>query len=149
VLWHSYYSEVLNGPIATVWPDRKVYQKQISRVVSKLPGYILLIDAKYLSGCLGPNFMESDLDVVDSETQVNDAPTTPARHPFFDVPSTPSSMDPALLQRANTALMDNIEGGIFDTPSCAFIPKLVKAIEYHSAQVLLVNHENTTKDNIL
>ena len=93
--------------------------------------------------------MESNLDVVDTETQVNDAPTTPARHPFFDVPSTPSSMDPALLQRANIALMANIEGGIFDTPTRAFIPKLVKAVEYHSAQVLLVNHENTAKDNIL
>src|SRR5579859_580883 len=96
-----------------------------------------------------PNFMESDLDVVDSETQVNDAPPTPVRHPFFDVPSTPSSIDPTLLQRTNTALTANIEGGIFNTPTCTFIPKLVKAIEYHSAQVLLVNHENTAKDNIL
>jgi len=71
------------------------------------------------------------------------------RHPFLEVPSTPSSLDPALLHRANTALMANIEGGIFDTPTRAFIPKLVKAAEYHSAQVVLTNHESVAKDNIL
>jgi hypothetical protein len=95
------------------------------------------------------NFKESDLDSVDSEPQINDASSTPARHPFFEVPTTPSSIDPALLHRANAALIANIEGGIFDTPTHAFIPKLVKAAEYHSAQVLLANYENAAKDNIL
>jgi len=96
------------------------------------------------------NFKESDLDDgVDSGPQINDAPSTPMRHPFLEVPSTPSSLDPALLHRANTALMANIEGGIFDTPTRAFIPKLVKAAEYHSAQVVLTNHESVAKDNIL
>ena len=95
------------------------------------------------------SFNESDLNIVDSEPQINDAPLTPARHPFLEVPSTPSSIDPALLHRANTALMANIERGIFDTPTRGFIPKLVKAVEYHSAQVLLTNHENVAKDNIL
>jgi len=98
------------------------------------------------------NFEESDLDGVDSEPQINDAPQTPvpARHPFFEVQATtPSSIDPALLHRANVALIANIEGGIFDTSTRAFIPKLVKAAEYHSAQVVLANHENVAKDNIL
>src|SRR5579862_3316247 len=44
--------ESLNGLIAIVWRDQKLCQKPISRAASKLLGYILLIDAKYLSGWL-------------------------------------------------------------------------------------------------
>ena len=43
-------------------------------------------------------------------------------HPFAEIPSTPSRINSALLHRANAALIANIEGGIFDTPTRKFIP---------------------------
>ena len=96
-----------------------------------------------------PNFMESDLTSDNEIKTNNDMPVTPPRHPFLDIPSTPSAIDPTLLHQANTVLMSQIEGGILETPTHAFIPKLVKAAECNAAKVSLVNHESTAKDNIL
>ena len=43
-------------------------------------------------------------------------------HPFAEIPSTLLRINPALPDQANAALIANIEGGIFDTPTHKFIP---------------------------
>ena len=93
-----------------------------------------------------PGFIEADLD---SEKEINDASPPVEAYPFAEIPSTPSRIDPALMYRANVALIANIEGGIFDTPTRKFIPKLIAVAEYNSAQIVLSNHQNGAKDRIL
>jgi DDE superfamily endonuclease len=93
-----------------------------------------------------PEFSEAD---VDSDNKINDAPTPVEAHPFAEIPSTPSRITPDLLNRANAALIANIEGGIFDTPTRKFIPQLVAVAEYNSAQVVVSNHQIEAKDRIL
>ncbi len=93
-----------------------------------------------------PEFNEAD---VDSDKEINDAPTPVEVHPFTEIPSMPSRINPTLLNRANAALTANIEGGIFDTPTCKFIPKLITVTEYNSAQVVVSNHQIEAKDHIL
>ena len=95
-----------------------------------------------------PGFNEAD-DESDSDEEINDAPAPVEAHPFTQIPSTPSRINPALLNQANAALIANIEGGIFDTPTRKFIPKLVAAAEYNSAQVVVSNHQIEAKDRIL
>jgi hypothetical protein len=93
-----------------------------------------------------PEFNEAD---VDSDKEINDAPTSIETHPFVEIHSTPSKINPALLNRANAALMANIEGGILDTPTRKFIPKLIAVADYNSAQVIVSNHQIEAKDRIL
>ena len=93
-----------------------------------------------------PEFNEAD---VDSDKEINDAPTPVEVHPFTEIPSMPSRINPTLLNRANAALTANIEGGIFDTPTRKFIPKLITVAEYNSAQVVVSNHQIEAKDHIL
>jgi len=93
-----------------------------------------------------PEFNEAD---VDSDKEIDDTPAPVEAHPFTEIPSTPSSIKPALLHRANAALIANIEEGIFDTPTRKFIPKLVAVAEYKSAQVIVSNHQIEAKDRIL
>ena len=69
--------------------------------------------------------------------------------PLTEVPETLSKIDSAILQRANKALISNIDAGILDTPTKAYIPKLVKFAEYALTQAILANHKNWAKDNIL
>jgi hypothetical protein len=97
-----------------------------------------------------PEFNEADVDSdTETDTETDDAPMPVEAHPFAEIPSTPSRINPALLNRANAALIANIEGGIFDTPTRKFIPKLVAVAEYNSAQVVVSNHQNEAKDRIL
>ena len=86
---------------------------------------------------------------VDSDKEINDASAPAEVHPFAEIPSTPSRINSAVLYRANTVLIANIEGGIFDTPTRKFIPKLIAVAEYNSAQVVVSNHQIEAKDRIL
>src|ERR1700738_289511 len=70
-------------------------------------------------------------------------------HPFTCVPATPSRVDPAILREANTALLDNIQSGIFDSPTHAFIPKLATFAEFSATQLVIANHENQAKETII
>jgi hypothetical protein len=65
------------------------------------------------------------------------------------VPTTPSRIDPAILREANAALLNNIQSGIFDSPTRAFIPKLATFAEFSSTQLVIANHENQAKENII
>ena len=93
-----------------------------------------------------PEFNETD---VDSDKEINDASAPVEVHPFTEIPSTPSRINPALLHRANAALIANVEGGIFDTPTRKFIPKLIAVAEYNSAQVVVSNHQIEAQDRVL
>ena len=93
-----------------------------------------------------PEFNEAD---VDSDKEINDAPAPVKAHPFAEIPSTPSRINSALLHRANSVLIANIEGGVFDTPTRKFIPKLIAVAEYNSAQVVVSNHQIEAMDRIL
>jgi hypothetical protein len=94
-----------------------------------------------------PEFNEAD--IMDSDKEFNNASPLVETHPFAEIPSTPSRINPALLHQASTALITNIEAGIFDTPTRKFIPKLIAVAEYNSSQVLISNHQNEAKDRIL
>jgi hypothetical protein len=93
-----------------------------------------------------PEFNETD---ANNDNEINDAPASAEAHPFTEIPSTPSRINPALMHRANAALIANIEGGIFDTPTRKFIPKLIAVAEYNSAQVVVSNHQIKAQDRIL
>lgn len=93
-----------------------------------------------------PEFNETD---VDSDEEINDASASVEAHPFTEIPSTLSRINPVLLYRANAALITNIDGGIFDTPTRKFIPKLIAVAEYNSAQIVVSNHQIEAKDRIL
>src|SRR5271169_6085782 len=54
-----------------------------------------------------------------------------------------------MLRELNMALVANVDAGIFDTPTRAFIPKLASFAEFSSAQNIMANHENQAKENIL
>ena len=99
-----------------------------------------------------PNFQERDCE---SDQEIYDEMTLTAmsdvvqQHPFACVPTTPSRIDPAILKEANTALLANIQAGVLDTPTRAFIPKLATFAEFSSTQVVIANHENRAKENII
>lgn len=66
-------------------------------------------------------------------TMTTPAPTVeslPTSTIFNLVPTTPSKLDSIILRSANQALLSNIQAGILDTPTKAYIPKLVALSEH-------------------
>ena len=59
---------------------------------------------------------------------------------FNLVSTTPSQLDPTVLRSANEALLSNIHAGILDTPTQAYIPKLVSLSENLHATNVMVQH---------
>ena len=90
-----------------------------------------------------PTFQEKDCE-LDLELESNkDITTEPQQeYPFTNISATPSRIDPTILKDANAALLSNIQAGIFDTPTCAFISKLTMFAEFSSTQVVIANYEN-------
>ena len=68
----------------------------------------------------------------------------PESNVFNIVPSTPSQLDRTVLCSANEALLSNIHAGILDTPTKAYIPKLVALSENLRATNVMVqrNYES-------
>ena len=99
-----------------------------------------------------PNFQEKDCESdheSDGDDLTTDVVDPQQDHPFACVPATPSRIDPAILRDANAALLNNIQSGIFDSPTRAFIPKLATFAEFSSTQLVIANHENQAKENII
>jgi hypothetical protein len=91
-------------------------------------------------------FNETD---INNNKKINDAPAPVKTHPFAEIPSTPSRINSAHLYRTNSALIANIEEGVFDTPTRKFIPKLIAIAEYNSTQIVISNHQIEAMDRIL
>ena len=72
------------------------------------------------------------------------ATPSPPSNRFNLVPATPSQLDPTVLRSANEALLSNIHAGILDTPTQAYIPKLVSLSENLRATNVMVqrNYES-------
>ena len=87
-----------------------------------------------------PGFIKADCDSEFKE--INQELLPLPVQPLTEVPETLSKIDSAILQRANKALISNIDAGILDTPTKAYIPKLVKFAEYALTQAILANHKN-------
>jgi len=83
----------------------------------------------------------------DAKLQVQSSAVKP--NPFAIVPSTPSRIDPAILREANQSLISNINAGILDTPTKAFIPVLASYSEYCTTQTIITKYESEAKDKIL
>ena len=99
-----------------------------------------------------PNFQEKDCESdheSDGDDLTTDVVDPQQDHPFACVPATPSRIDPAILRDANAVLLNNIQSGIFDSPRRAFIPKLATFAEFSSTQLVIANHENQAKENII
>ena len=99
-----------------------------------------------------PNFQEKDCESdheSDGDDLTTDVVDPQQDYPFACVPATPSRIDPAILRDANAALLNNIQSGIFDSPTRAFIPKLATFAEFSSTQLVIANHENQAKENII
>ena len=98
-----------------------------------------------------PNFEEKDCE---SGYELNnnlrtDVAEPQQKHPFACISTIPSRIESSILREVNMALLLNIQAGILDTPTCAFIPKLATFAEFSSTQLVIANYENQAKENII
>jgi len=93
--------------------------------------------------------------VTESETHTiimmtaNAATPSPWSNRFNLIPETPSQLDPAILCSANEALLLNINAGILDMPTKAYIPKLIALSEHLHATNIMVQHHNESLTTIV
>ena len=77
-------------------------------------------------------------------------PTLSPRSNHFNlVPATPSQLDSTILHTANDALLSNINAGILDTPTRAYISKLVALSENLRATNVMVQHNYESLNTIV